>query len=67
MRVLSNYGLVEVNMSPQELTELRGYSIYGCIHSWTVYILNQEWNYNLARLAVKFVGLHTPEEYAIRL
>ncbi|KAL5325418.1 hypothetical protein ACEPPN_006543 [Leptodophora sp. 'Broadleaf-Isolate-01'] len=66
VRVLSNHGLVEVNMSPQELIESRGYSIHGCVHSWTVHVLNREWDYGLARLAVKFVGSHVPGEQSVR-
>ncbi|KAN0072346.1 hypothetical protein V8E54_009275 [Elaphomyces granulatus] len=61
VRVLSDHGLVEVDMSSQELIESRGYSIHGCVHLWTIYALNQEWDYNLAKLALKFVGLHVPE------
>ncbi|KAN0068322.1 HET domain containing protein [Elaphomyces granulatus] len=60
VRVLSNHGLVEVDMSSQERIESRGYSIHGCVHSWTVYVLNQEWDYDLAKLALKFVGSHIP-------
>ncbi|KAN0067836.1 hypothetical protein V8E54_014083 [Elaphomyces granulatus] len=62
VRVLSDHGLVEVDMSSQELIESRGYSIHGCVHSWTVYVLNQEWDYDLAKLALKFVGSHVPEK-----
>jgi hypothetical protein len=53
-------------MSPQVLTESRGYNIHGCVHSWTFHVLNQEWDYDLARLAVKFIGSHCPGEHAIR-
>src|SRR5882762_8020148 len=62
VRVLSDHGLVEVDMSSQELIESRGYSIHGCVHSWTVYVLNQEWDSDLARLALKFVGSHVPKK-----
>ncbi|KAN0067119.1 HET domain containing protein [Elaphomyces granulatus] len=62
VRVLSDHGLVEVDMSSQELIESRGYSIHGCVHSWTVSVLNQEWDYDLAKLALKFVGCHVPEK-----
>jgi tetratricopeptide (TPR) repeat protein len=27
---------------------------------WTIHVLNQEWDYGLARLALKFVGSHVP-------
>ena len=60
VRVLSDHGLVEVDASSQKWAESRGYSIHGCVHSWTIHILNQEWDYDLARLALKFVGSHVP-------
>ena len=60
VRVLSDHGLVEVDMSSQELVESRGYSIHGCVHSWVIHVLNQEWDYDLAKLALKFVGSHVP-------
>jgi hypothetical protein len=60
VRVLSDHGLVEVNMSSQERIESRGYSIHGCVHSWMVNVLNQEWDSDLAKLALKFVGSHVP-------
>ncbi|KAH6702778.1 hypothetical protein BKA61DRAFT_740375 [Leptodontidium sp. MPI-SDFR-AT-0119] len=62
VRVLSSHGLVEMAMSSQEWLESKGYSIHGCVHSWTIHALNQEWNYDLAKLALKFVGAHVPEE-----
>jgi len=55
VRVLSDHGLVEVDMSSQELIESRGYSIHGCVHSWMVNVLNQEWDSDLARLALKLL------------
>jgi tetratricopeptide (TPR) repeat protein len=63
MRVLSNHGLVEVDKSSQEWTESQGYSIHGCVHSWTVHVLNQEWDHDLARAAVEFVGIYAHEEH----
>ena len=62
VRVLSDHGLVEVDMSLQELIESRGYSIHGCVHAWTISVLNQEWDYDLAKLVLKFVGSHVPGE-----
>jgi hypothetical protein len=53
-------------MSPQELIESKGYSIHRCVHSWTVHVLNQEWDINLAMVAVKVVASHVPGEQAIR-
>jgi len=66
MRVLSNHGLVEADMSSQDWTESRGYSIHGCVHSWTVSVLNQEWDYDLARSAVSFVASHVSNDWNIR-
>src|ERR1700735_982979 len=58
VRVLSDHGLVEVDMPSQEPGEARGYSIHSCVHSWAIHVLNQQWDYDLAKLALKFVGLH---------
>ncbi|KAH8593059.1 hypothetical protein B0O99DRAFT_743067 [Bisporella sp. PMI_857] len=66
VRVLSNHGLVEVHMSSQELIESRGYSMHGCVHSWTIHVLNQVWDCDLARLAIKFVGSHAPGEQTVQ-
>ncbi|KAM3074278.1 hypothetical protein ACMFMF_006294 [Clarireedia jacksonii] len=66
VRVLSSHGLVEVETSSRDLIESQGYSIHGCVHSWTVHILNQKWDYDLARLAVKFVGLHVSKNEAVQ-
>jgi tetratricopeptide (TPR) repeat protein len=65
-RVLTDHGLAEVDMSSQELVESRGYSIHGCVHSWTIHVLNQEWNYDLARAAVKLVASHIPKQDAVQ-
>ena len=65
VQVLSDHGLVEVDASSQKWAESRGYSIHGCVHSWTIHILNQEWDYDLARLALKFVGSHVPGTEAV--
>ena len=64
MRVLSDHGLVEVDKSSLELLESRGYSIHGCIHSWSIHVLNQEWDFSLAGVALKSVALHVPDEQA---
>jgi tetratricopeptide (TPR) repeat protein len=58
MRVLSDHGLVDAYMSSQEQIESGGYSIHGCVHSWTIHVLNQKWDCDLAKLALRFVGSH---------
>ena len=64
--MLCDHGLVGVDTPLQELIELRGYSIHGCVHLWTIHVLNREWDYDLARVAVEFVGSHVPEQEAIQ-
>ena len=66
MRVLTNHGLVEADKSSQELLESRGYSIHGCVHSWTVHVLNQSWNFDLAKVAVKLIASHVPGKQALQ-
>ncbi|PQE10720.1 hypothetical protein CJF32_00009819 [Rutstroemia sp. NJR-2017a WRK4] len=66
VRVLSSHGLVEVDTTSHDLIESRGYSIHGCVHSWTIHVLNQAWDHGFARLAIKFIGLHIPEEQTFR-
>ncbi|PQE29295.1 hypothetical protein CJF30_00004368 [Rutstroemia sp. NJR-2017a BBW] len=66
VRVLSSHGLVEVDTSSQDLTELRRYSIHGCVHSWIIHVLNQAWDHGFARLALKFISSHVPEEQTFR-
>jgi hypothetical protein len=64
--LISDHRLVEVDRASQELVESRGYSIHGCVHSWITHALNQQWDCDLARVVVKFVGLHVPGEQAVR-
>jgi tetratricopeptide (TPR) repeat protein len=66
MRVLCNYGLAEVAESLQELVESRGYSMHSCVHLWTIHVLNQEWDYEMANLALTCVGSHVPNEDALK-
>ena len=40
VRVLSNHELVEVATSSKEWVESKGYSIHGCVHLWTIHVLN---------------------------
>ncbi len=62
VRVLSDHGLVEVDMSSQERIESRGYSIHGCVHSWAVYVLNQKWDYDLEKLTLEVCRIACPDE-----
>ncbi|KAH7016474.1 uncharacterized protein B0I36DRAFT_298830 [Microdochium trichocladiopsis] len=57
MGVLYDYGLVEPTAIFQEI---QGYSIHGCLHSWTIHILNEEWDGCLNKLAVESVASQLP-------
>ena len=61
VRVLCNYGLAEPDMSSKERgIESRGYSMHSCVHMWTLHVLNQEQDVEMARLAMRCVGAHVP-------
>ncbi|EFY89220.1 kinesin light chain [Metarhizium acridum CQMa 102] len=47
MGILHDYGFVEPHPASVDQIESRGYSIHGCLHSWTIHILNQEWDNHL--------------------
>ncbi|OBT52297.1 hypothetical protein VE04_07697, partial [Pseudogymnoascus sp. 24MN13] len=66
VRVLTSHGLVEVDTPSQGLVESRGYSIHGCVHSWTIHVLNQTWDHGFARLAMKFIGSHVAKKQTDR-
>ncbi|KXJ85417.1 P-loop containing nucleoside triphosphate hydrolase protein, partial [Microdochium bolleyi] len=57
MGVLHDYGLVEPTAMFQEP---KGYSIHGCLHSWTSHVLNEEWDGCLNKLAVESVASQVP-------
>ena len=62
MRLLCNYGLVEpVKVDAyQGDSESGGYSIHSYVHSWSIHVLNDEWDGTLAGFAVEAVAQHVP-------
>ncbi|KAK5219741.1 hypothetical protein LTR47_011450 [Exophiala xenobiotica] len=58
--LLSSFGLVDVDRSLPQQFETGRYSVHSCVHSWTVCVLNQEWDKDLARLALTCVALEVP-------
>ncbi|KAI0798950.1 kinesin light chain 1 [Xylaria sp. FL0064] len=50
MGTLHDYGFVEPHVSNSDIIRSRGYSIHACVHSWTVCVLNENWDVNLAKL-----------------
>ncbi|KAI0554134.1 kinesin light chain [Xylaria curta] len=63
MGMLQDYGFVEPHISSSDLIESRGYSIHACVHAWSVYVLNSDWDTNLARLSVKCVAERVPPQH----
>jgi tetratricopeptide (TPR) repeat protein len=62
VRVLCDHALVEMDtMFGEKHVESQGYSMHSCVHSWTVHVLDQEWDANMAGLALKCVGRHLPD------
>ncbi|KAK3996395.1 kinesin light chain 1, partial [Cladorrhinum sp. PSN332] len=61
VRVLCNYGLIETNMLLKAYRgESRGYGMHGCVHSWTVHVLNEVRDTDMAKLALRCIGSHVP-------
>ena len=64
MRLLCNYGLVEGDTVSRDTVESRGYSVHACVHSWTIHVLNKQWDNILANFAVSAIGQHVPGQDA---
>ena len=65
VRVLCNYGLIDVDKSFEGSgVESQGYGMHSCVHSWTVHVVNQEWDSKMAEVALECVGRHVPENNA---
>jgi tetratricopeptide (TPR) repeat protein len=63
VRVLCVYGLVEPNKSlPESQAESGGYGMHGCVHSWTIHVLNKVKDRKPSRLAMRCVAAHVPEK-----
>jgi tetratricopeptide (TPR) repeat protein len=71
MRVLCDHALVEAEAEAEAVfgkftKESRGYSMHGCVHAWTMHVVNERWDDGLARLALTCVGLHVPSSTALQ-
>jgi tetratricopeptide (TPR) repeat protein len=67
VRILCNHALVEADAaSRDDSVESRGYSMHGCVHVWTTNVVNERWDGEMARLALRCVGLHVPSETALQ-
>ena len=59
LTLLCSFGLVDADRSQQQSRTGR-YSVHSCVHSWTVFVLNKEWDKALARLALTCVASEVP-------
>jgi tetratricopeptide (TPR) repeat protein len=60
VRLLCEYGLAHSEPSLGQRSGAAGYGMHSCVHSWTVSVLNGEWDASLARLALTCVGFEVP-------
>ena len=60
MGTLDDYGLIDQHIDIPGLTESKGYSIHSCVHNWTIHMLNQTWDVDLARLTIGCVASLVP-------
>ncbi|KAH7395355.1 hypothetical protein DE146DRAFT_616190 [Phaeosphaeria sp. MPI-PUGE-AT-0046c] len=60
IRLLCEYGLAHSEASSSQLSGSAGYSVHGCVHSWTTNVLNDGWDNELSRLALTCVALAVP-------
>ncbi|KAF2677607.1 HET-domain-containing protein [Lentithecium fluviatile CBS 122367] len=63
VRPLCEYGLVHPEPSLGQLSRSAGYGVHSCVHSWTISVLNREWDQELARLALTCVASEIPSTY----
>ena len=62
IQVLCNHVLAEADVvSGINSMESREYSMHSCVHLWTVHVLNNGWDYKMARLALNCIGSHVPD------
>ncbi|KAI0401063.1 hypothetical protein F4802DRAFT_609620 [Xylaria palmicola] len=59
---LHDYGFIEPQFSTPDLIGSRGYSIHACVHSWTIYMLNQDWDASLAWITVDCIAAKVPSQ-----
>ncbi|KAL5371686.1 hypothetical protein DPSP01_014087 [Paraphaeosphaeria sporulosa] len=60
VRLLCEYGLAHPEPSVGQSSGSAGYGVHSCVHSWTISVLNNEWDDGLARLALTCVASEVP-------
>ncbi|KAH8193514.1 hypothetical protein TruAng_012320 [Truncatella angustata] len=66
MGTLHDYGLVELHTWTPDLVGSRGYSIHSCLHTWTIHILNADWDGYLSKLVVECIALSVPSRSEVQ-
>ena len=67
VRVLCDHALVEADAaSKDDSIESQGYSMHSCVHAWTKHVVSESWDDEMARLALRCVGLHVPSTNALQ-
>lgn len=64
VRLLCQYGLVHTEVSQRQTSGSEGYGVHSCVHSWSTYVLNKEWDKSLTRLALTCVASEVPSTNA---
>jgi tetratricopeptide (TPR) repeat protein len=60
VRLLCEYGLAHPEASLGHLSTSAGYSMHSCVHSWTISVLNDDWDDKLSTLALTCVASAVP-------
>ncbi|OAL46248.1 HET-domain-containing protein [Pyrenochaeta sp. DS3sAY3a] len=60
IRLLCEYGLVHAEPSLGQSSWSAGYGMHSCVHSWTMSVLNSDWDNRLAQLALTCVASQVP-------
>ncbi|TVY64282.1 Vegetative incompatibility protein HET-E-1, partial [Lachnellula suecica] len=58
--LLCTFGLVDIDRSQQYQCGPGRYNMHSCVHSWTMFVLNREWDESFARLALTCVASEVP-------
>ncbi|KAF2110980.1 hypothetical protein BDV96DRAFT_552710 [Lophiotrema nucula] len=60
VRPLCEYSLAHPEPLLRQPSGSAGYGLHSCVHSWTIFVLNDEWDKGLARLALACVASEVP-------
>ena len=58
--LLCSYGLVDADRAIEQQFGSGGYSMHSCVHAWTVFVLNKQWDEGLAKLALTCMAAKIP-------